>query len=153
MAETSSAPAPETPAQPSPAPQAAAPAPTGVSSSTAPGLNGPLPAELGGWNWGAFLLSWIWAIGNQVWLGLLALVPLGPLPLIIAIFLGIKGNELAWNARKFESVEQFKAVQSAWAKWGVILFILSILIGVGLIVLLGVFAASTVSNSVTAPTY
>jgi hypothetical protein len=32
-----------------------------------------VPKEIRGWNWGAFLGNGIWAIGNQVWIGLPAL--------------------------------------------------------------------------------
>jgi tetratricopeptide (TPR) repeat protein len=73
-----------------------------------------VPDEVKGWSWAAFLMSWIWAIGNRVWIGLLAL----PFTLIIDIVLGIKGNEWAWRSRKWESVEQFKKVQLTWAIWG-----------------------------------
>ena len=34
-----------------------------------------IPPGVAGWSWGAFLLNWIWAIGNRTWIGLLALVP------------------------------------------------------------------------------
>ena len=34
-----------------------------------------IPAEIKRWNWGAFLLNWIWGIGNQTYIALLALVP------------------------------------------------------------------------------
>lgn len=97
-----------------------------VTSNASGGLNGPFPAELSGWNWGAFLMSWIWAIGNSVWIGLLALI--GPISLIVAIILGLKGNEWAWQHRKFENVEQFKKVQKTWAIWGLVLFIISLII-------------------------
>ena len=53
------------------------------------------PDEIKGLNWGAFLLNWIWAIGNQVWIGLLALVPC--VNIFVAVYLLFKGNELAWN--------------------------------------------------------
>lgn len=87
-----------------------------------------IPAEIKGWNWGAFFLSWIWAIGNQTWIGLLALVPY--VGFIMAIILGVKGSEWAWQNRQWESVDQFKKVQGIWAKWGLIVFILSIVIGI-----------------------
>ncbi|HEU4753456.1 MAG TPA: hypothetical protein VFU47_10155, partial [Armatimonadota bacterium] len=78
----------------------------------------------------------IWAIGNQVWIGLLALVPC--INLFVAIYLLIKGNELAWNGpRQWESVEQFKAVQAAWTKWGVIILIVSIVLYVIQMIFLG----------------
>jgi hypothetical protein len=100
------------------------------------GAGAVVPPEIQGkWNWGAFLLNWIWAIGNQVWIGLLALV----LGWIMAIVLGIKGNDWAWQNRKWESVEQFKQVQSAWTKWGVVIFILSVVLSI--ILWVTVFAA------------
>lgn len=65
-----------------------------------------VPAEIKGWNWGAFLLSPIWSIVNQVWIGLISFVPY--IGLGVAIYLGIKGNELAWKAKNWGSVKQFK---------------------------------------------
>ena len=79
-----------------------------------------VPEEVKGLNWGALLLNWIWAIGNQVWIGLLCLIPC--VNIFVAIYLLIKGNELAWSGpRQWESVEQFHQVQRAWAMWGVII--------------------------------
>lgn len=123
----------------SPVDLAAAPivAPIGAvstESGTSPTAASALPEELKGWNWGAFFLTWIWAIGNQTWIGLLALI--SPISLIMCIVLGIKGNEWAWQNRKFENVDQFKAVQKAWAKWGLILFIISIVLMIGLVVII-----------------
>ncbi len=77
------------------------------------GTGGPVPEEIKGWNWGAFWLNWIWGIGNSVWIAFVVLV----LGLIWQIYLGVKGNELAWQNRKFESVQQFKDTQAAWSKW------------------------------------
>ena len=78
---------------------------------------GVVPAEVGGWNWGAFFLGWIWAVGNSVWIGLLTLVPY--LGFVMNIILGIKGNEWAWRAKRWDSVGHFKRTQSTWAKWGI----------------------------------
>jgi hypothetical protein len=101
-----------------------------------------VPEEIKGLNWGALLLNWIWAIGNQVWIGLLCLVPC--IGFFMAIYLLIKGNELAWKGpRQWESVQQFKEVQGAWTKWGVILFAVSIVLNIGfsiLSVMLGAMA-------------
>jgi hypothetical protein len=86
-----------------------------------------VPEEIKGLNWGAFLLSGIWAIFNQVWIGLLAFVPC--ISIFVMIYLLIKGNELAWNGpRQWESVDQFKAVQAAWLKWGLIALAVSIVL-------------------------
>lgn len=76
-----------------------------------------VPAEVKGWNWGAFLLNWIWGLGNRTYLALLCLIP--GVNIIVAILLGIKGNEWAWNNRDWESVEEFKSVQKTWSVFGV----------------------------------
>jgi len=87
-----------------------------------------MPKELDTWNWGAFLLTWIWGIGNQVWLALLALIPIGIVQLGVMIYLGIKGNELAWKARKYASVTEFKEIQRKWAIAGLIVFIIQMVV-------------------------
>ena len=107
---------------PQPAPQPTVP--TGIPATGGMSINGPFPQELNGWNWGAFLLNWMWAIGNSVWIGLLMFVPF--VNIIMPFYLGAKGNELAWEHRKFASVEQYKDVQNAWKSCGFILIILQI---------------------------
>ena len=54
-----------------------------------------LPPEVKRWNWGAFFLNWIWAIGNEVWIGLLALIPY--VNIVMVFVLGAKGSEWAWK--------------------------------------------------------
>lgn len=88
----------------------------------------PLPDGVTGWSWGAFLLSWIWAIGNRTWIGLLALIPY--VGFIMAIILGIKGREWAWKNNEWESVEQFNRVQKKWSFWGVLLVVGIFAIGI-----------------------
>lgn len=34
-----------------------------------------VPPEIDRWNWGAFLLNWIWGVGNNTFIALLTLVP------------------------------------------------------------------------------
>jgi len=85
----------------------------------------PVPEEVKGWSWGAFFLNWIWAIGNQTWIGLLALVPY--LGFIVAIILGVKGREWAWQNKRWDSVEHFNRVQRQWSTWGVCLLSIPIL--------------------------
>ena len=86
-----------------------------------------MPKELRGWNWGAFLLNIIWGIGNRTYIALLMFVPF--VNLVMAFVLGAKGNEWAWQNRQWESVEQFKAVQKAWAIWGFVILGVGILLG------------------------
>lgn len=86
----------------------------------------PLPPEARRWNWGAFFLTWIWGIGNNVLISFLCLVPF--LNLIMPIILGVKGGEWAWQKKRWDSVEHFQRVQRIWAWVGFILFLLSIAI-------------------------
>ena len=80
-----------------------------------------------GWCWGAFFLTWIWAIRHRVWIGLLAFVPY--LNILVALYLGAKGRELAWTKGKWESVEQFNRVQRSWTRWGIGCFVTAFAIG------------------------
>lgn len=76
----------------------------------------PVPNEIKGWNWGAFLMPWFWPFTNQVWIGLFSYVP--NCQLIMALALGAKGNEWAWKSRRWRSIQQFKAHQRRWAVAG-----------------------------------
>lgn len=110
-------------------PQAAArPAPAiqPTTNTSGQGSASVLPNELKGWSWGAFALHWIWGIGNQVWISFVVFV----LGFIWAIVLGIKGREWAWQSKKWDSIEHFKRTQGTWDKWGKILFIIPIAIGI-----------------------
>ena len=80
-----------------------------------------IPPELDRWNWGAFLLNWIWGIGNNVFIALLVFVPL--LGLVMPFVLGAKGSRWAWRNGRWDSVDHFKRVQRAWAKWAVIVYL------------------------------
>lgn len=86
------------------------------------------PPGINGWSWGAFLLNWIWAIGNKTWIGLLCLIPY--VGLIVAIYLGVKGRELAWRNKRWDSIDHFNAVQKKWSMWGVILIVGAMGIGI-----------------------
>ncbi|MCX5849862.1 MAG: hypothetical protein NTW65_10475 [Deltaproteobacteria bacterium] len=88
-----------------------------MENTSGNGKSAIVPDEVKGWSWGAFLLNWIWAIGNKTWIGLLALIPYAGL--VMAIVLGFKGKEWAWKNKKWESVDHFQRVQKQWSKWGV----------------------------------
>jgi len=86
-----------------------------------------IPNEIRKWNWGAFLLSWIWGIRNKSYWTFLALIPyFGYLWIFVC---GVKGNEWAWKNQKWESVEQFNNVQKTWAMWSGIIAGVAFLIG------------------------
>jgi hypothetical protein len=80
-----------------------------------------VPAEIDRWNWGGFLLSWIWGIGNNTYIALLALIPL--FGLIMPFVLGARGSRWAWRNGRWDSVDHFKRVQRAWAIWGAVIWL------------------------------
>lgn len=99
--------------EPAPAPKVERPG----SPATNPQSQGAaLPPGVKGWSWGAFWLSWIWAIFNKTWIGLLALVPVANL--VMPFVLGFKGREWAWKNRHWDSVEQFQRTQARWSLAG-----------------------------------
>ncbi len=87
-----------------------------------------VPPEIHGWNWGAAFLTWIWGIRFRVWISLLCFVPV--VGGIWWIVLGIKGNEWAWRAGQWSSVEEFKKSQHAWAVAAIVLLVVSFGLGV-----------------------
>jgi len=91
------------------------------------GKNAVIPDGIEGWSWGAFMFNWIWAIGNNTWIGLLALLPY--VGFIVAIILGVKGREWAWRNKRWDSVEHFQKVQRRWSLWS-LLFVGIALIGI-----------------------
>jgi hypothetical protein len=87
-----------------------------------------LPEGIKGWSWGAFLLNWIWALGNRTWIGLFAFLPY--IGFIMIFVLGFKGREWAWRNKKWDSVEHFQTVQKKWSFWGLVLILGVILLGI-----------------------
>jgi len=86
------------------------------------------PPGVKGWSWGAFFLSWIWAAFNKTWIGLLALLPY--VGFLVAIYLGVKGRELAWQNKRWEGLEHFNQVQRRWSIWGTILVLGAMVLGI-----------------------
>jgi Cytochrome oxidase complex assembly protein 1 len=89
-----------------------------------------IPPELDRWNWGAFLLNWIWGVGNNTYIALLTLIPL--VNVVMPFVLGAKGSRWAWRNGRWDSVEHFKRVQRLWAIWGVIILVVLLVIFGGL---------------------
>lgn len=102
-----------------------------MENSSGQGAAATVPAEVDKWNWGAFLLNWIWGIGNNTFIALLAFIPL--VNIVMIFMLGAKGSAWAWRNKKWESIEQFKAVQRKWAKWALIVYAAFIVLFVGLL--------------------
>ena len=83
-----------------------------------------LPAEVGRLNWGAFLLNWIWGLGNGTYIALLSLVPIANM--IMPFVLLFKGDQWAWQNSTWRSVEHFRSVQRNWAIAGAVVYGLGI---------------------------
>ena len=105
-----------------------------ANNSGMPGAE--LPESLRGFNWGAFLMAGIWSPFNRVWIGMLTWIIIAilllrlPQPLVmllllvlfgLSIYLGFKGNELAWRSKRWRSAEHFTRVQRNWLWASVIL--------------------------------
>jgi len=72
--------------------------------------------ELAKWNWGAFLLSFIWGSFNGVGRAWLVWVPIyGFYELFL---LGKNGNRWAWEGKRWQTIDAFHATQRKWAIWG-----------------------------------
>ncbi len=87
-----------------------------------------VPEGVKGWSWGAFLLNWIWGVFNGTWISLLCLLPY--VGLVVSIYLGIKGRELAWRNKRWDSLEHFNSVQRRWSFWAVVLVLGSMGVGI-----------------------
>jgi hypothetical protein len=99
-----------------------------------------VPPEIKKWNWGAFLLSWIWGIGNNTYIALLTLIPY--VGFVMIFVLGAKGSEWAWQNKQWESIEQFQRVQKKWIWWGLGIIVGVIIVGMVIAILLSLMAAS-----------
>lgn len=87
-----------------------------------------VPDEVKGLAWGAFLWSWIWGLFNRTWIALLIFVPI--VGLVMWVMLLLKGREWAWRNKHWDSVEHFNMVQRRWAKAGLIVLFVPLLLGI-----------------------
>jgi hypothetical protein len=86
------------------------------------------PMEASGWTFAGCVPFGIYAfvMGNVLW-GVIGLVTqFSGLYLIYAIYIGIQGKKLAWQSRRFDSVQQFGETQRTWNIAGVILLVIGI---------------------------
>jgi hypothetical protein len=102
----------------------AAPTVARPNNSSGHGFFADVPAEVPGWNWGAFLLGWIWGIKNRTWIALWTFIPIVGIP--VMFILGAHGSEWAWRNRQWQSVEQFKRTQRRWSWYGLIVTVLAL---------------------------
>ena len=91
-------------------------------------------------NWGAFILDWIWGLGNKSYITLITLplwilcfVPQFALLSVIlnfglSIWFGIKGNAWAWHNKHFDSIEAFHNYQNKWEIAAIISIIICVVV-------------------------
>lgn len=89
------------------------------------------PEELKRFNWGAFLLNWIWGLMHKQYITLLyflaCFIPvIGPFA--ISLWFGFAGNKWAWESKQWNSVEEFNEVQRNWVRLWFVLMILATII-------------------------
>lgn len=83
-----------------------------------------IPKELTEFNWGAFLLTFIWGIRFRAWVTLLAIpfiwiqMPLGLnwlLFIILQFYCGFNGNKWAYQIEYWKKPADFRRTQAKWA--------------------------------------
>lgn len=97
----------------------------GNTSGMGPGY--PLPQEANGWTFAGFIPYGLFAFlnGNTTWGVIGLLLSIFGLHIVYVIYIGIKGREMAWQGRRFESVRQFSDTMREWNKWGLIVLIIT----------------------------
>jgi heme/copper-type cytochrome/quinol oxidase subunit 2 len=107
-----------------------------MENTSGQGKQAVLPSELSGWswNWGAFMMNWLWGIFNKTYIALLIFIPL--VGFVMLFVLGFKGNAWAWRNKRWDSLDHFRRVQRKWAIWGVIMLIVGVVVAVGSIFLM-----------------
>jgi hypothetical protein len=97
----------------------------GNTSGMGPGY--PLPLEANGWTFAGFIPYGLFAFlnGNTTWGVIGLLLSIFGLHIVYVIYIGIKGREMAWQGRRFESAMQFSDTMREWNKWGLIVLIVA----------------------------
>ena len=124
------------PAAPTPLP-IVQPMPTVLSNSSGLGKQSAFPSDAGGLNFGAFLLTPIWASVHGCW-GVFTMALIPGFNLIIPFVALFKGNEWAWRKRTWRDVDDLKRSQRSWAVAGLVssVILVVLLLVIALIVLI-----------------
>jgi hypothetical protein len=99
-----------------------------MENTSGQGETAEVPQEIIQWNWGAVFLNWIWGIRNKTYIAFLCMIPI--VGFIMMIVLGMKGNEWAWQNKRWDSIEQFLKEQRTWSKWGLRIAALLLVLGI-----------------------
>ncbi|MDR2157133.1 MAG: hypothetical protein LBO81_05080 [Clostridiales Family XIII bacterium] len=103
-----------------------------------------VPPEIKKWNWGAFMYSFMWGIGNHAYLALICLIPCFG-TFVWPFVCGAIGNQWAWKSGEFKDVETFLAVQKTWSRAGIVGFIIVVGFTLLYIILIAVIGSSLFS--------
>lgn len=78
------------------------------------------------WNWGAFVDTLGFSIGNRAYLGLLTLIPV--FGLVWVFITGFKGEQWALENKEnsYRDEEEFRKVMDSWKRAGFVQFIIYI---------------------------
>ena len=88
-----------------------------MDNTSGQGKYSSVPSEIQTWNWGAFFLNVLWGLFNRTYIALLCVIPV--FGVLMAFVLGFKGNEWAWQNKRWKSVEQFQHEQKIWSTLGI----------------------------------
>jgi hypothetical protein len=105
-----------------------------MENTSGQGKDSVVPLEIQTWNWGAFFLNALWGLFNRTYIAMLCIIPV--INVLLAFVLGFKGNEWAWQNKRWKSVEQFQRVQKIWGIIGIVTFLVGALIGIFLLPIL-----------------
>ena len=101
-------------------------------------------------NWGAFLLGWVWGIFNKSYITLIQL-PLSLIPVLgeiinlaCSIWFGFKGNGWALQNKDFESLEDFRKYQKKFVLAGIIMLLIRIFAYITIFIIIGAYKASSI---------
>jgi hypothetical protein len=109
-----------------PPPPTSAPSQTMTATPQPESDEAAVAAELEKWNWGAFLLTWVWGVGHGVFRSFLVFVPL--YGFYEWFMLGKNGNRLAWQSRQWDGIDAFRKTQRKWAMWGIIVDVILLIV-------------------------
>ena len=97
-----------------------------------------------GFNWGAFLMNWIWGIGHGKYITLLyfpaCIIPIIG-PLLISVWFGIEGNKWGYESRNWNSIDEFNQHERLWVRVWFIMAILGIILTLKLFVILAILGS------------
>jgi hypothetical protein len=101
-----------------------------LENTSGQGKHASVPPEIDHFNWGAFILNWIWGLAHNTPIALLGFVPC--VGCAMPFVLGLRGSAWAWQNRRWDSVEQFRRSQRNWALAGFALVAFSLLCAAGI---------------------